>query len=200
MRADDFIDSSSGKALISTTAKKNRKGAVRAEVVLSPCLSKICNELVVEYMPLCKGCCYLQCMAGGKLPSIELRDNLGKASYNTTTKRIDYPSSSPASRLPKSGIKKGRKALVGRISDLRWPCDCGVRGGRGSFPNPQLTVYRLHQSAHDIILYRLWCRPELVFVKLGVHPNVSVCPRNHRDFWIPSYLWRQYFALFAGGR
>ena len=54
----------------------------------------------------------------GKLPSIELRDNLGKASYNPTTKRIDYPTSVPASRLPKAGMKKkGRKALVGRVMD-----------------------------------------------------------------------------------
>ena len=54
----------------------------------------------------------------GKLPSIELRDNLGKASYNPTTKRIDYPTSVPASRLPKAGMKKkGRKALVGQVMD-----------------------------------------------------------------------------------
>ncbi len=53
----------------------------------------------------------------GKLPSIELRDNLGKASYNPTSKRIDYPPSVPASRLPKSGMKKGRKVLVGRVAD-----------------------------------------------------------------------------------
>jgi hypothetical protein len=115
MRADDFMDSRSGKALISTT-QKNGKGAIRADAVMAPCLSKICSELVVEYMPLCKGC-YLQCMAG-KLPSIELRDNLGKAFYNATTKRIDYPSSVPASRLPKSGMKKGKKALVGRVTDV----------------------------------------------------------------------------------
>ena len=51
----------------------------------------------------------------GKLPSIELRDNLGKASYNIATKRIDYPSLVPASRLKKSGMKKGRKVLVGRV-------------------------------------------------------------------------------------
>jgi hypothetical protein len=106
MLADDFIDSRSGKALISTTQKKNGKGAVRADAVMSPCLSKICSELVVEYMPLCKGC-YLQCMAG-KLPSNELRDNLGKASYHATARWIDYPSSVPASRLQKSGGSKNR--------------------------------------------------------------------------------------------
>jgi hypothetical protein len=116
MRADDFMDSRIGKALISTTQKKNGKGATRADAVMAPCLSKICSELVIEYMPLCKGC-YLQCIAG-KLPSIELRDNLGRASYNATTRRIDYPSSVPASRLPKAGMKKGRKALVGRTTDV----------------------------------------------------------------------------------
>jgi hypothetical protein len=116
MRADDFMDSRNGKALISTTQKKNGKGATRADAVMAPCLSKICSELVIEYMPLCKGC-YLQCMAG-KLASIELRDNLGRASYNVTTKRIDYPSSVPASRLPKAGMKKSRKALVGRVADV----------------------------------------------------------------------------------
>jgi hypothetical protein len=116
MRADDLMDTRVGKALISTHIKKNGQGAVRADVVMSPCLSKLCNELVASYMPLCK-ICYLQCMAG-KLPSIELRDNLGKASYNPTSKRIDYPASVPASRLPKAGMKKkGRKALVGRVTD-----------------------------------------------------------------------------------
>jgi hypothetical protein len=58
----------------------------------------------------------------GKLPSIELRDNLGKASYNPTSKRIDYPASVPASRLPKAGMKKkGRKVLVGRVTDGQDP-------------------------------------------------------------------------------
>ena len=120
MRADDLMDSRVGKALISTHIKKNGQGSVRADVVMSPCLSKLCNELVASYMPLCK-ICYLQCMAG-KLPSIELRDNLGKASYNPTSKRIDYPASVPASRLPKAGMKKkGRKVLVGRVTDGQDP-------------------------------------------------------------------------------
>jgi hypothetical protein len=99
MRADDLMDSRVGKALISTHIKKNGQGSVRADVVMSPCLSKLYNELVASYMPLCK-ICYLQCMAG-KLPSIELRDNLGKASYNPTSKRIDYPASVPASGFQK---------------------------------------------------------------------------------------------------
>ncbi len=54
MRADDFMDSRTGKALISTNIKKNGQGAVRADVVMSPCLSKLCSELVASYMPLCK--------------------------------------------------------------------------------------------------------------------------------------------------
>jgi hypothetical protein len=107
IKADDFLDSRHGRALISTEGKKNGVAAVPVERL--PCLSKECKELVQAYLPLCK-LCYLQCMAG-KTPSMVLRDNLGVAVYNVKTKKLGFPPAVSPSRFPKKGLKKGRKVL-----------------------------------------------------------------------------------------
>ena len=108
MRADDFLDSRPGRALVSTTGKK--LGQQDVNLVKVPCLAKDCAELVQPYLPLCK-LCYLQCMAG-KIPSLVLRDNLGTALFNSKTQVLDFPPSVPPSRFPKKGLKKGKKILV----------------------------------------------------------------------------------------
>jgi hypothetical protein len=113
MKADDLIDGRSGKALISTEGKKKGQQAVSVEKV--PCLAKDCKELIQPYLPLCK-LCYLQSMAG-KVAVLALRDNLGNAVFNTTTKLLDFPSSVPKSRFPKRNMKKG-KALVGFVPPI----------------------------------------------------------------------------------
>jgi hypothetical protein len=116
MRADDFLDSRPGRALLSTENKKN--GQLGEPVVKVSCLAKDCVEMVQPYLPLCK-LCYLQCMAE-KTPTLPLRDNLGTAIFNSTTKRLDFPSAVPKSRFPKKGLKKGKKVLmagVSRVSD-----------------------------------------------------------------------------------
>ncbi len=116
MRADDFLDSRPGRALLSTENKKN--GQLGVTVAKVSCLAKDCVEMVQPYLPLCK-LCYLQCMAG-KTPTLPLRDNLGTAIFNSTTKRLDFPSAVPQSRFPKKGLKKGKKILmtgVSRMSD-----------------------------------------------------------------------------------
>jgi hypothetical protein len=66
------------------------------------------------YLPLCK-VCYLECMAG-KSVSITLRDNLGTATYNSSTKKIEFPASVSSSRFPKQGVK--RKALLANWKGL----------------------------------------------------------------------------------
>jgi len=111
MRADDYLDSRPGRALLSTEGKKN--GLTGATVVKLPCLAKDCSELIQPYLPLCK-LCYLQCMAG-KIPSLALRDNLGHAVFNATTKMLDFPSGVPPARFPKKGMKKGKKILVAGV-------------------------------------------------------------------------------------
>ena len=108
MRADDFLDSRPGRALVSTTGKK--LGQQDVNLVKVPCLAKDCAELVQPYLPLCK-LCYLQCMAG-KIPSLVLRDNLGTALFNSKTQVLDFPPSVPPSRFPKKGLKKGKKILM----------------------------------------------------------------------------------------
>ena len=108
MRADDYLDSRPGRALLSTNGKKQGQDDTNLVKVL--CLAKDCKELVQPYLPLCK-LCYLQCMAG-KIPSLVLRDNLGNAIFNTKTQVLDFPASVPPSRFPKKGLKKGKKMLV----------------------------------------------------------------------------------------
>ncbi len=76
MRADDYLDSRPGRALISTEGKKN--GQNSTQLVKVSCLAKDCPELVQPYLPLCK-LFYLQCMAG-KVSTLD-RDNLGNAVF-----------------------------------------------------------------------------------------------------------------------
>jgi hypothetical protein len=111
MRADDYLDSRPGRALVSTERQKNGQNAV--PLVKLPCLAKDCAELIQPYLPLCK-LCYLQCMAG-KIPSLPLRDNLGNATFNARTKMLDFPAAVPPARFPKKGMKKGKKLLVAGI-------------------------------------------------------------------------------------
>ena len=114
MRADDFLDSRPGRALLSTEGKKH--GQLGSELVKLACLAKDCGEMVQPYLPLCK-LCYLQCMAG-KTPSLLLRDNLGAAVFNSTTKLLDFPSAVPKSRFPKKGMKKGKKVLMAGLHQV----------------------------------------------------------------------------------
>jgi hypothetical protein len=108
MRADDYLDGRSGRALISTEGKKKGQGGV--ELPKLACLAKDCAELVQPYLPLCK-LCYLQCMAG-KISTLPLRDNLGNAVFNSRTKMLDFPPAVPFSRFPKKGMKKGKKVML----------------------------------------------------------------------------------------
>jgi hypothetical protein len=48
----------------------------------------------------------------GKIPVLALRDGLGNAVFNATTKKLDFPSGVPQSRFPQKGLKKGRKVLM----------------------------------------------------------------------------------------
>lgn len=112
MRADEFLDSRPGRALISTQGKKNGQQALQVQKVA--CLAKDCVELVQPYLPLCK-LCYLQCMAG-KVPTLALRDNLGNAVFNSQTKKLDFPAAVPQSRFPKKGLKNGKKVLMTNVA------------------------------------------------------------------------------------
>jgi hypothetical protein len=112
LRADDYLDSRPGRALVSTQLKKHGQDGTELEKV--SCLAKDCAEMVQPYLPLCK-LCYLQCMAG-KIPVLTLRDNLGKAVFNASTKMLDFPAAVPKSRFSKKGLKKGKKVLVAASS------------------------------------------------------------------------------------
>jgi hypothetical protein len=52
----------------------------------------------------------------GKTPSLPLGDSFGTAVFNSTTKRLDFPSAVPQSRFPKKGMKKGKKILMAGVS------------------------------------------------------------------------------------
>jgi hypothetical protein len=127
IRADDYLDSRPGKALISTELKKNgQQGKATAKLA---CLKKGCPTMIPEYLPLCKAC-YLECMAG-KTVTVVLRDNLGNATYNSVTQKIDFPSCIPTSRFPKQGIK--RKALLASWKGLP---SCEDRSGSSDGVSP----------------------------------------------------------------
>jgi hypothetical protein len=111
MKADDLVDNRSGRALISTEGKKKGQQAIVYDKVL--CLAKDCKELIQPYLPLCK-LCFLQSMAG-KIEILVLRDNLGNAVFNPTTKKLDFLSTVPKTRFPKKNMKKG-KALMGFVT------------------------------------------------------------------------------------
>jgi hypothetical protein len=102
IRADNLLDSRfrpTGKVLISTEIKHLDK------LEKLPCLVKNCEGMIVAFLPLCKGC-FLQCKSG-KSPTLELRDGLGKATYNVATAKIDFPPGVPKSRLPANRRPKG---------------------------------------------------------------------------------------------
>ena len=52
----------------------------------------------------------------GKTPNLTLRDNLGTAVFNSTTRMLDFPPAVPKSRFPKRGMKKGKKILMAGVS------------------------------------------------------------------------------------
>jgi len=119
IRADEFLDSRPGKALIATGGKtsdalclisteRKKRGQDGQPQEKLECLKLGCSTLIPSYLPLCK-VCYLECMAG-KTVSVVLWDHLGTATYNSGTKRIVVLTSVPSSRFPKQGIKK--KALL----------------------------------------------------------------------------------------
>ena len=125
IRADEFLDSRPGKALFATESEKiagmsllstelKKKGQDGQPKAKLECLKNGCPTMIPAYLPLCKSC-YLECMAG-KTVSIVLRDSLGTATYNSGTKKIDFPVSVPNSRFPKQGIK--RKALLANWKGL----------------------------------------------------------------------------------
>lgn len=125
IRADEFLDSRPGKALIATGGKtsdalclisteRKKKGQEGQPQEKLECLKQGCSTLIPSYLPLCK-VCYLECMAG-KTVSVVLRNNLGTATYNSGTKKIDFPTSVPSSRFPKQGIRK--KALLANWKGL----------------------------------------------------------------------------------
>ncbi len=140
MRADEFLDSRQGKALISTEGKRNGQQAVPVPKVA--CLAKDCVELIQPYLPLCK-LCYLQCMAG-KTPTLALRDNLGNAIFNAQTKKLEFPAAVPKSRFPKKGDEERQEGADGKPGELF----VGFRVSR----YPELTVsgLRWNRTRFDI--------------------------------------------------
>ncbi len=107
--------------------KKNGQGAVPVAKVL--CLAKDCVEMIQPYLPLCK-LCYLQSMAG-KVSVLALRDGLGDAVFNNSTKKLDFPAGVPKSRFPQKDLKKGKKILMARHLPSTEDAEDGQKGKDG---------------------------------------------------------------------
>jgi hypothetical protein len=105
------------KLLVSTQSKRiNRMTSAAPGVDLKQCLEINCTEMIKPYLPLCP--LHYHQGVSGKTPSIQLKDGLGSATYDTASHVMTYPSSVPKERLP---IPKGelkqikRKGLVAGI-------------------------------------------------------------------------------------
>ena len=106
-------------AYISTMAMKHNQDTGSSEVVktdkgrkgknkpLLPCLAKDCSEQTP--FPLC-GTHYHSLIAA-KIPSIELKQNYGSATFNAETQLVVYPDKVPRDRMP-SNIKRVRAAAA----------------------------------------------------------------------------------------
>jgi hypothetical protein len=113
--------------------------------------------MVKEYLPLC-AIHYHQCVSG-KPPEVELKDDLGKAKFNTTTQMVDYPKTVPKNRFPLPKSERPattRKALVsfglpsaviGYATTLTQPVEL-LSAASVSAPLPSL----LEDSSGDITL------------------------------------------------
>ena len=158
IRADNLLDSrfrSTGKALISTEIKHLDKEKL-------PCLAKDCEGLIVAFLPLCKGC-FLQCKSG-KVASLELRDGLGTAKYNSTTSKIEFPSGVPKARLP--GYRKLRETRKGLMF-------CVVDGTQTSPPSPPQVQVLLSPMATELALSSVGDGPDGTSVRCLVAASPS---------------------------
>ncbi len=151
IRTDELLDTpvrGQSKALITTQAKRQNK--VTSETETGPCLQKTCSELVKIYLPLCP-LHYHQCVSG-KTPEVELRDGLGTAKYNVTTRVIDYPSAVPKNRFPLPKAERPRKALAftGKIAESLKPILVGrpmTEADEGVDPLSPFTTFYVDSGA-----------------------------------------------------
>ena len=90
--------------------RKPKEDIAGAPKPCTRCFKLSKHEDLMKYGSFCKAC-YLQCMAG-KTPVIELKNGLGKVTYNSKTMRIDFPSTVLASRLPQ--VKKEKANAGGK--------------------------------------------------------------------------------------
>jgi hypothetical protein len=73
----------------------------------------------------------------GKISVLTLRDGLGNAICNVTTKKLDFPAGVPKSRFSLKGLKKGRKVLMAGLHGVPATTFCAFH----DFPHgPSLSV------------------------------------------------------------
>jgi hypothetical protein len=85
--------------LVSTAAKRLNQddtNDLKAGRRKHTCLAKGCSTKTA----FCLCGLHYHSIVSGKSPTLELADGLGVASYNVTTKLIDYPSTIPKDRMP----------------------------------------------------------------------------------------------------
>jgi hypothetical protein len=111
------VKDTSRKLLVTTQGKRQNKAIPDAEK--KPCLEKDCTELVRLYLPLCP-LHYHQCVSG-KTQSVDLKNGLGFAVYNSGTHAMVYPSTVPKDRLPKSKEELKLTKRKGLVANFRSP-------------------------------------------------------------------------------
>ena len=96
-----------GKSAASSATVKGSLGRKGKARTLYLCLAKDCME--ETYFPLCGN--HYHSLVAAKLPSVELRQQYGNATYNAETKMVVYPDKIPAERKP-SNVKRVRAAAT----------------------------------------------------------------------------------------
>lgn len=102
-------DDEESLALVSAAAKRINMDPIQPKPLNSnkgdkkkkPCLAKGCKTL--SSFSLCG--LHYHSMVSGKTETLELINGYGSASYNVTTKMIEYPIGVPADRLPSNKPK-----------------------------------------------------------------------------------------------
>ncbi len=99
----DATSVETSKALISSEAKRLNKDNAKEDKRKFKCLAKECSTKTA--FPLCG--LHYHSIVSGKSASLDLENNMGSATYNVTTKLIEYPATVPKERPPQDRSKGG---------------------------------------------------------------------------------------------
>jgi hypothetical protein len=108
-KINNFISTVSKRLNLSSTgaevpgAKSKKKKNVQKE-----CLADGCDQ----QSPFALCGIHYHSLVSAKIPSLKLRNGYGDATYNASTQLIEYPTKTPADRLPSNAPRKVKVGLA----------------------------------------------------------------------------------------